>query len=95
MTNARWSGTGLLGVDTTAVPMHFEFIYKEALKIDPHYANARWFMALSLEQKGDLPQARAKLEMAGNLTGGSDFLALLGRACALIGETGKAINAYI
>jgi hypothetical protein len=28
-----------------------------ALEIDPNYANALWFLALSLEQKGELPEA--------------------------------------
>ncbi len=63
---------------------------QKALEIDPHYANAMSFMALALEQKGDLPQAIAKLEMAVSLTRGSHFSALLGRAYALIGETTRA-----
>ena len=65
---------------------------RKALEIDPHYANAMWFMALSLEQKGDLPQAIAKLETAVSLTRGSHFRALLGRAYALIGETDKGVR---
>jgi tetratricopeptide (TPR) repeat protein len=63
---------------------------QKALEIDPQYANALWFMALSLEQKGDLRQAIAKLEMAVSFTRGSHFRALLGRAYALSGETEKA-----
>jgi tetratricopeptide (TPR) repeat protein len=65
---------------------------RKALEIDPHYANAMWFMALALEQKGDLPQAIAQLEKAVTLTRGSHFRALLGRAYALIGETTKAFE---
>jgi TolB-like protein/Flp pilus assembly protein TadD len=65
---------------------------RKALEIDPHYANAMWFMALSLEQKGDLPLAIAKLETAVSLTRGSHFRALLGRAYALFGETEKAFE---
>ncbi len=63
----------------------------KALEIDPYYVNAMWFLALSLEQKGDLPGAIARLEFAANLTHGPLFNALLARACALTGETEKAI----
>src|SRR5262249_26332821 len=62
------------------------------LEIDPHYANGLWFLALSLEQKGDLPGAIAKLEDAANLTHGPHFQALLGRAYALAGEQCKALK---
>ncbi len=65
---------------------------RKALEIDPQYANALWFMALSLEQKGDLRQAIAKLETVVSLTRGSHFQALLGRAYALNGETTKAVD---
>jgi tetratricopeptide (TPR) repeat protein len=65
---------------------------QKALEIDPHYANALWFMALSLEQNGELGQAIAKLETAVSLTGGPLFKALLGRASALMGETEKAVG---
>lgn len=65
---------------------------RKALEIDPQYANALWFMALSLEQQGDLRQAIAKLEMVVSLTRGPHFQALLGRAYALNGETTKAVD---
>jgi TolB-like protein/lipoprotein NlpI len=63
----------------------------KALEIDPYYVNAMWFLALSLEQKGDLPGAIVRLEFAANLTHGPLFNALLARAYALTGETAKAI----
>jgi TolB-like protein len=63
----------------------------KALEIDPYYVNAMWFLALSLEQKGDLPAAIPRLEFAVNLTHGPLFNALLARAYALTGETAKAI----
>jgi TolB-like protein/Flp pilus assembly protein TadD len=59
---------------------------QKALEIDPHYANGLWFLALSLEQKGDLPGAIAKLEEAVSLSQGPHYRALLGRAYALAGE---------
>jgi TolB-like protein len=65
---------------------------QKALEIDPHYANGLWFWALSLEQKGDLPGAIAKLEDAVNLTHGPHYQALLGRAYALAGEKCKALE---
>ena len=65
---------------------------QKALEIDPQYANALWFLALSLEQKGDLTGAIANLEKAVSLTGGPHFRALLGRAYALAGEKTKALN---
>jgi len=65
---------------------------RKALEIDPQYANAMWFMALSLEQKGDLPQAIERLQRAVSLSRGTHFRALLGRAYALIGETTKAFE---
>jgi adenylate cyclase len=64
---------------------------QKALVIDPHYANALWFLALSLEQTGDLPQAITKLELAVKLTKGTHYCALLGRAYALAGEQAKAV----
>ena len=63
---------------------------RKALQIDPHYANALWFLALSLEQVGDLSQAIENLELAVRLTRGSHFHALLGRAFAQAGEKDKA-----
>jgi len=63
---------------------------QKALEIDPHYVNAMWFMALSLEQKGDLNGAVERLETAVKLAWAPHFLALLGRAYALMGERQKA-----
>jgi TolB-like protein/Flp pilus assembly protein TadD len=85
---------GLFGLMLYRARLYDESIAqcRKALEIDPHYANAMWFMALALEQKGDLPQAIAKLETAVSLTRGSHFRALLGRAYALIGETAKAFE---
>jgi tetratricopeptide (TPR) repeat protein len=48
---------------------------QKALEIDPHYANALWFLALSLEQKGDLSGAIAKLEKAASLSRGPHYQA--------------------
>ena len=62
------------------------------LELDPHYTNALWFLALSLEQKGDLPEAIATLEKAVSLSQGPHFQALLGRAYALAGERTKALH---
>jgi len=65
---------------------------QKALEIDPHYANGLWFLALSREQKGDLPGAIAKLEEAVSLSQGPHYRALLGRAYALAGEKSKALG---
>lgn len=65
---------------------------KKAIEIDPHYANALWFLALSLEQKNDLAGAIAKLEEAVSISEGPHYRALLGRAYALAGESTKAID---
>ena len=63
---------------------------RKALAIDPQYVNALWFMALSLEQIGDLSGAIENLERASSLARGSHFRALLGRAYAIAGEKDKA-----
>ena|SRR2546430_14860542 len=65
---------------------------QKALELEPHYANALWFLALSLEQKGELPEAIAKLEKAVTLSDGSYYQAQLGRSYALAGEKTKAIH---
>ena len=65
---------------------------KKSLEINPNYPNAHWFMALSLEQTGQLKESIASLEKAVSLSGGSHFRALLGRAHALAGERAKAQN---
>jgi tetratricopeptide (TPR) repeat protein len=63
---------------------------RKALAIDPYYVNALWFMALSLEQIGELSGAIESLERASSLARGSHFIALLGRAYAVAGEKNKA-----
>jgi TolB-like protein/Flp pilus assembly protein TadD len=65
---------------------------QNSLERCPHDANTLWFLALSLEQQGELPAAITKLEEAVSLTGGSNFRALLGRAYALAGERTKATD---
>jgi tetratricopeptide (TPR) repeat protein len=65
---------------------------QKALEIDPHYVNALWFMALSLEQKGQLAESIARLEKAVSLAAAPHFEALLGRAHALAGDRKKAQN---
>jgi TolB-like protein/Flp pilus assembly protein TadD len=64
---------------------------QKALAIDSNCANALWFMALSLEQIGNLSGAIENLEQVVSLTRGSHFSALLGRAYAIAGDKGKAI----
>jgi len=65
---------------------------QKALEIDPHYVNGLWFLAISLEQKGDLPGAIAKLEKAVSLSQGPHYRALLGRAYALAGDKCGALE---
>jgi tetratricopeptide (TPR) repeat protein len=62
------------------------------LEIDPNYPNALWFIALSLEQKGQLAESITNLEKAVSIAPGPHFRALLGRAYALAGERTKAQN---
>lgn len=50
-----------------------------------------WFLALSLEQKGELTTAITTLETAVSLSDGPHYRALLGRAYALAGERTKAL----
>lgn len=64
---------------------------RKALALDPHCVNALWFMALSLEQIGNLAEAIENLEQVVNLTRASHFKALLGRAYAIAGQKGKAV----
>ncbi len=65
---------------------------RKSLEIDPDYVNALWFLALSLEQKGERREAMAALEKAVSLSQAPHHRALLGRAYALAGETAKAID---
>ena len=65
---------------------------RKALDIDPTYANALWFLALSLEQRGELADAITTLRKAVRLSGGPHYQALLARAYALAGERAKALR---
>lgn len=65
---------------------------RKALDIDPQYANALWFTALSQEQTGDLTGAVRALEEDVRISPAPHYRALLGRALALFGETAKARN---
>lgn len=51
-----------------------------------------WFLALALEQKGQLTESIAKLEKAVTLSDGPYYRALLGRAYGIAGERAKALN---
>jgi TolB-like protein/Tfp pilus assembly protein PilF len=64
---------------------------QKALDLDPIYANALWFMALSLEQTGDLTGSISRLETAAALSPASFLRALLARAYAIAGQTDKAL----
>ena len=63
---------------------------RRALEIDPTYVNARWFMALSLEQKGEIAEAIATLEETVAVSRAPHFRALLARAYGLAGEPTRA-----
>ena len=63
---------------------------RRALEIDPTYVNARWFMAWSLEQKGELAAAISTLEETVAISRAPHFRALLARAYGLAGERAKA-----
>jgi TolB-like protein/Flp pilus assembly protein TadD len=63
---------------------------RRALEIDPTFVNARWFMALSLEQKGEIAEAIATLEETVAVSRAPHFRALLARAYGLAGEPAKA-----
>jgi len=65
---------------------------RKALDIDPTYCNALWFLALSLEQRGELTEALAMLRKAVALSGSPHYRALLGRAHALTGDRAKALR---
>lgn len=65
---------------------------QKVLEVDPHHVNALWFLALSLQQKGALAEAIARLESAVSLSGGPHYRAMLGRAYALAGQRAKALT---
>ena len=65
---------------------------RKALALDSSYANAMWFMALSLEKKGQLADSISALTKAVEMSGGGvHYKALLGRACGLAGEEQAAL----
>jgi TolB-like protein/Tfp pilus assembly protein PilF len=65
---------------------------RKAIEIDSTYANAFWFMALSLEKIGRMADAIAALQKALDVSGGGlHFRALLGRAYALTGDRERAM----
>jgi tetratricopeptide (TPR) repeat protein len=65
---------------------------RKTLEIRPTHANALWFLALSLEQTGDLGEAIAALKRAASISGGPHHQAVLGRALGIAGERAKAMN---
>jgi TolB-like protein/Flp pilus assembly protein TadD len=65
---------------------------KVSQELDSNDANTQWFLALVLEQKGELREAIAKLGKAVSLSPAPHYKALLGRAYALAGERAKAIE---
>jgi hypothetical protein len=64
------------------------------LKIDPDYANAWWFLALSLEQIGQQALSITALEKAVSLSGAPHFRALLGHAYARAGKKQKPSRSW-
>ncbi len=66
---------------------------QKALELDPSHPNALWFQALAHEQKGELPEAIAKLKKAVSLSDAPLYRALLANAYALAGERAKALSA--
>src|SRR5262249_16098936 len=65
---------------------------RKALDIDSSYGNGLWFLALSLEQRGELTGAITALSKAVRLSGVPHYQALLARAHALAGERVKALR---
>jgi tetratricopeptide (TPR) repeat protein len=63
-----------------------------ALELEPTYANALWFLALSLEQTGDFSAAIEALRRLATIVRSPHFQALLGRLYALTGETRLAVD---
>ena len=64
---------------------------RKTLAMDPQLVNVLWFLALSLEQKGEIAETIATLEKAVSVSGASTFKALLGRAYALAGDKTRAL----
>jgi tetratricopeptide (TPR) repeat protein len=64
----------------------------KALAIDPNLVNILWFLALSLEQQGELTEVISTLEKAVRLSGGTNVRALQGRAYAMAGDRTKALT---
>jgi tetratricopeptide (TPR) repeat protein len=66
---------------------------QKAVELDPNDASPLWWMALSHEQKRELPEAIAELEKAVILSGtGTLSRGLLADAYALAGEIGRALG---
>lgn len=65
-----------------------------ALEIEPSYANALWFLALSLEQIGDLSGATEALQQAATVARSPHLQALLARAYALAGNRQMAVAIF-
>ena len=65
---------------------------QKVLEVDPHHVNALWFLALSLQQKGALPEAIARLESAVSLSGGPHYRAMLGSRLRISGSEGEGAN---
>jgi TolB-like protein/Flp pilus assembly protein TadD len=65
---------------------------RKALEIDPTYPHAHWFLALSMEQKGDLRGAIEAFKRAASFSPAPHHRALLGRAYGVAGERTKALS---
>jgi tetratricopeptide (TPR) repeat protein len=65
---------------------------QKALELDPSHPNALWFQALAHEQKGELPEAIAKLKKTVSLSDAPLYRALLANAYARAGERAKALS---
>src|SRR5262249_21681960 len=63
---------------------------RKALDIDANYANALWFMALSMEQKHQRREATQALESAVHISPAPHYRALLARAYAMSDAEEKA-----
>jgi TolB-like protein/DNA-binding winged helix-turn-helix (wHTH) protein/Tfp pilus assembly protein PilF len=65
---------------------------QKALELDPSHPNALWFQALAHEQKGELPEAIAKLKKTVSLSDAPLYRALLANVYARAGERAKALS---
>jgi TolB-like protein/DNA-binding winged helix-turn-helix (wHTH) protein/Flp pilus assembly protein TadD len=68
-------------------------VCRKVLELHADHATALWFLALSHEQQGKLPEAIAELEKAMSASGGAPlYRALLGNAYGLSGKRAKALD---